>query len=119
MAVGENVLDVQVLQIIRLPGVIIEVSEILAKEERVEVLAAVILNALCPEWLERCGHSGELRLRTSSGFVLSVRGYRLLRLGGKGFEWSQAENFNLWLRFMAVGSMIYFSSIRILVLDKI
>ena len=45
----KNALDVQVLQIIRLPVVILEVGEILAKEERVEVLAAVILNALCPD----------------------------------------------------------------------
>ena len=98
----KNALDVQVLQIIRLPVVILEVGEILAKEERVEVLAAVILNALCPQWVERCGHSGELRINMF-GFVLSVRGGQLLRLGRKGFERSQAEIFNLWLRFVAIG----------------
>ena len=40
------------------------------------------------------------RQRTSSRFVLSVRGYRLvLTLGGnEAFEWSQTEMLNLWLR---------------------
>ena len=50
MAVGENVLDVQVLQIIRLPGVILKVGEILTEEERVEVLAAVGPPAERPVW---------------------------------------------------------------------
>ena len=59
---------------------ILKVSEILAKEERVEVLAAVILNALCPEWVERCRYSGELR---TSSDLNSVRGCRLLKMFGR------------------------------------